>query len=372
MKRQRAHTYRDVGILTNEQLGLNALLRWVRQTEEFRKGKASGKSALDVGYFANVIDLGQGIGLALSTDGVGTKILVAEMLGRYDTIGIDCVAMNVNDVICVGAEPVAMLDYIAIANATPGVLDAIGRGLYEGAKQAGISIVGGEIAQIAEMIRGVEGENGLDLVGMCVGIVPMDKVNVGQSVAAGDIIIGLRSSGIHSNGLTLARHALFANGKLKPDTYVPELRRTIGEELLVPTHIYVPEVLDLLRQDLPLKALVNITGDGFLNLTRIHACVGFDITNLPEPHPIFRLIQGLGDVDDAEMYRVYNMGIGFCIIAPNDGTTPESIIATAHRYGVDAYRIGEVIEDSEREVSIPQANLVGRVDRFIRRSRPIS
>jgi phosphoribosylformylglycinamidine cyclo-ligase len=364
MKRQQGYTYQDVGVLTNEELGLNALLGWVRRTEDFRKGQKTGKSVLDIGYFANVIDLGHGVGLAISTDGVGTKILIAEMVGRYDTIGIDCVAMNVNDVLCVGAEPISMLDYIAIEKATPDILQAIGQGLYEGAKQAGISIVGGEIAQIAEMVRGIEEEKGLDLVGMCVGIVPIDKVNIGQSVTAGDVIVGLRSSGIHSNGLTLARHTLLTKGKLKVDTYVPDLQRTVGEELLVPTHIYVPEVLDLLRQDLPLKALVNITSDGFLNLTRIQAKVGFNITNLPEPHLIFKLIQGLGNIDDAEMYRVFNMGIGFCVIAPNDGKTPESIITTAYKYGIDAYKIGEVINDPEKNVSIPQVNLVGQGDRF--------
>jgi phosphoribosylformylglycinamidine cyclo-ligase len=364
MKPKKGSTYQEAGVLTNEELGLDALLRWVCPTEDFRKGKKTGKSVLDIGYFANVIDLGYGMGLALSTDGVGTKILVAEMVGRFDTIGIDCIAMNVNDVICVGAEPVSMLDYIAIEKATPSLLEAIGRGLHEGAKQAGVSIVGGEIAQIAEMIRGVKEGEGLDLIGMCVGIVPIDKVNVGQSVTPGDVIIGLRSSGIHSNGFTLARHTLFTTGKLKPNTYVPDLERSVGEELLVPTHIYVPEVLDLLRQDLPLKALVNITSDGFLNLTRIRAQVGFNITHLPEPQPIFKLIQELGGIDDTEMYRVFNMGIGFCIIAPNDGKTPESILTTARNYGVDAYTIGEVVKDPDQKVFIPQVNLIGKVDRF--------
>jgi phosphoribosylformylglycinamidine cyclo-ligase len=254
----------------------------------------------------------------MSTDGVGTKVLVAEMLGRYDTIGIDCVAMNVNDVICVGAEPIAMLDYIAVEVARPEILDAIGRGLHEGARLAGVSIVGGEISQVREIVRGEKEGEGLDLVGMCVGIVPVDQVNDGSGVKPGDVIIGLQSTGIHSNGLTLARKALFQTEGLSPDAHIETLGGTVGEELLKPTHIYVPEILELLRKELPIRALVNITSDGLMNLPRINAPVGFRITNLPRPQPVFELIQKCGSIDDAEMYRVCNMGVGFCIIVPDD------------------------------------------------------
>src|SRR5262249_3713924 len=164
------------------------------------------------------------------------------MLGRYDTIGIDCVAMNVNDAICVGAEPISFLDYIAIERATPQLLDEIGRGLYEGARQAGVSIVGGEISQIPGIIKGERPGTGIDPVGRCAGVVPLDRVIVGKAVVPGDVVIGVRSSGLHSNGFTLARRALFQQAGRKVEEYVPELGCKLGEELLKPTHIYVAPV----------------------------------------------------------------------------------------------------------------------------------
>ena len=364
MKERTSSTYRDVGVLSNEELGLESLLKWIIPTKRFREGKPTGRSLLDIGYFANVIDVGNGIGLALTTDGVGTKVLVAEALQKYDTIGIDCVAMNVNDVICVGAEPVAMLDYLAIATPMPGVLEAIGEGLSKAASLAGISIVGGEIAQIKEMIRGEREGEGLDLVGMCVGVVPTDKINTGQDTQPGDLIVGLRSSGIHSNGLTLARRTLLQQAQLKLDTYVPELRRALGDELLEPTHIYVPEIMDLLNESLVIRALVNITSDGFLNLARINARVGFRIEELPEPHPIFTLIEERGRVGKVEMFHVFNMGIGFCVIVPNDGHTAAAVHRIATKHGVESYAIGRVIDDPQKQVHLPAQGLIGRGDRF--------
>jgi phosphoribosylformylglycinamidine cyclo-ligase len=358
-------SYREAGVLTNDELGLDKLLRWIRPTDAFRSNKGLGKSALDIGYFANVIDLGHGTGLALTTDGVGTKVLIAEMLGRYDTIGIDCVAMNVNDVICVGAEPVSMLDYIALERVTPEMLDAIGRGLHEGARQAGINIVGGEISQVPELIRGEAPGRGLDLVGMCVGIVPIDQVNVGQAVEPGDVIVGLKSSGIHSNGLTLARKALFGHAGLKPNTYIDEFRRTIAEELLEPTCIYVPPILELQAKGVPLKAIVNITSDGFLNLTRIRPAVGFRLRNLPKPQPIFQLIQASGPVSEPEMFHVFNMGIGFCVIVPPDRDVIQRLRDVVHSHGIESYEIGEVVEDPQRRVYLDDFGLVGHGGRFV-------
>lgn len=357
-------SYRGVGVLTNTELGLDNLLKkWIRPTERYRAGK-SGQSAMDVGYFAQVIDLGKGLGLALTTDGVGTKILIAEMLGRYDTIGIDCVAMNVNDLICVGAEPVSMLDYIAVEKGDPDVLEALGQGLQEGARQSGISIVGGEISQMGEMIRGVQRGGGLDLVGMCVGVVAIDDINVGQSVTPGDLIVGIGSSGVHCNGLSLARRALFDMGKLKPDAYREDLGRTVGEELLEPTQIYVSLVMELVREQSSIKAMINITSDGFLNLTRIKPPVSFRITSLPEPQPIFPLIQHLGNISDAEMYHVFNMGIGFCLICPNDSGVLDSVQQTVREHGLRSQVIGEVSPGADRTVEIVEKRLLGRGDRF--------
>ncbi len=365
MKPPAGISYREAGVQTNDELGLFALLKWVRPTESFRSGKGLGRSALDIGYFANVIDLGHGMGLALTTDGVGTKVLVAEMLGRYDTIGIDCVAMNVNDLICVGAEPVSMLDYIGIERASPEILDAIGRGLHEGARRAGINIVGGEISQVPEIIRGVAPGGGLDLVGMGVGIVPLERVNIGQAVEPGDVIVGLSSSGIHSNGLTLARRVLFDRAGLKPGTYIEELGRTIGEELLEPTRIYVAPVLALQAAGLPLKALVHITGDGFLNLTRIRPAVGFRLCDLPEPPAIFRLIQATGPVAEAEMFHVFNMGIGFCVIVPPADDIIRLLHEVVRSHGIESFEIGEVVEDPERRVYLEDFGLMGCGDRFV-------
>jgi len=343
---------------------LTTLLQWVRATTAFR-ATGKGRRVVDVGFFASVVEITDTLGLALCTDGVGSKVLVAEMLRRYDTIGIDCVAMNVNDAICVGAEPISFLDYIALERATPEILEQIAYGLYTGAQLAGVSIVGGEISQIPDIIKGHEPGSGLDLVGMCAAIVPLDRIILGEHVAPGDVIVGVRSSGVHSNGLTLARKALFEVGGLKAGQYMAELGCTVGEELLRPTDIYVRPVMDLLQtQGVPVRALVNITSDGFLNLARIKAAVGFRLDTLPDPQPIFRLIQDLGRVPDAEMHRVFNMGIGFCLIVPDDFKVLRAVEETfaAHRF--DAHRIGRVVTDDRRRVFLPKQNLIGEGEEF--------
>ncbi len=356
--------YRDAGVLDNTELGLRALLGWVNRTSEFRGPGQLGRRAVEVGFYASVVDIGHGLGLALCTDGVGTKVLVAQMLERYDTIGIDCVAMNVNDAICVGAEPVSFLDYIAIESATPAVLEEIGKGLYEGARQAGVTIVGGEISQMAAVIRGERPGQGMDLVGMCAGIVPLDRIILGRDVRPGDAIVGLGSTGIHSNGFTLARKALFEAGGLRADERVAELDGSVGEELLKPTRIYVAPVMDLLRGGVPVRAFAHITSDGFLNLARIDAEVGFRLDRLPRPQPIFELIQRSGNVETAEMYRVFNMGIGFCVIVPADRTVIAQVAAAARAHGVEAQVIGEVTEDKAKRVVLPEQHLVGEGDTF--------
>lgn len=356
-------TYGESGVKTNQEAGLEALLKWVAPTEAFRRGKL-GRSALPIGYFANVVDIGHGTGLALTTDGVGTKVLVAEMLGRYDTIGIDCVAMNVNDVICVGAEPVSMLDYLAVEEARPEVLEAIGRGLAAGAEQAGVNIVGGELSQISEIIKGQVPGAGVDLVGMCAGLVPLDKVNVGQDVRPGDAVLGLASSGIHSNGLTLARRVLFDAARLDPSSTAADLGRGVGEELLEPTRIYVRAIRALAALGVHLKAMLHITSDGLLNLCRIRPAVSFRIHTLPEPQPIFSMIQRLGRVSDTEMFRVFNMGVGFCVILPADAVMVAKAIEICRGEGVPATRIGEVTSDPARRVVIEPKRIVGEGDYF--------
>src|SRR5215472_15862700 len=191
----RDNLYKTAGVdIKAAQSGLDKIIDHIKST--WPAPGDLGAVKLDIGYFANVIDVG-GIGLAICTDGVGSKSIIAQMMNRYDTIGIDCVAMNVNDAICVGARPISMVDYIAIEKADVEILGAIAIGLTEGAKQAGISISGGEISQLKEVIRG------FDLIGMAVGIVPLDRIIIGRDLVPGDVVIGLESSGIHSNGLTL-------------------------------------------------------------------------------------------------------------------------------------------------------------------------
>jgi phosphoribosylformylglycinamidine cyclo-ligase len=263
------------------------------------------------GHYASVIRLDERTGIALSTDGVGTKLLVAEQLGRFDTIGIDCVAMNVNDVICVGAEPLAMLDYIAIDKADPAVCAEVGVGLARGAELAGVEIPGGELAQLGEMVRGV------DVSGACFGTVALEEIIDGSAVQPGDVVVGLPSSGIHSNGYTLARSAL--EGLAMDEDPEGRLGRPLGDALLEPTEIYVKPVLELLRSSVDDRGLAHITSGGTGNLLRLAADVGYEIdAPLPVP-PVFALIQERSGTPDKEMHEIFNMGCGFCcVVAAGD------------------------------------------------------
>src|SRR2546428_5459795 len=256
--------YRAAGVDTErEEIALERLIRKIRPT--WSLGDGTGSVKLDIGYFANVLDIG-GIGLAISTDGVGTKVIIAQMVGKYDTIGIDCVAMNVNDLLCVGATPVSMVDYLAVQELNPDMVEAIAEGLSTGARSANISISGGEIAQLRDIVKGYREGYGFDLAGTAIGTVPLDKILVGGSIEPDDVVLGLRSTGVHSNGLTLARRLL---KKYRPTTHFSDLGRSLGEELLTPTRIYAREVVDILKSDIDVKALMHITSDGFLNLLRV-------------------------------------------------------------------------------------------------------
>ena len=314
-----------------------------------------GAVQLPIGYFANVVDIG-GVGLAFCTDGVGSKAVVARMLGKYDTIGIDCVAMNVNDLLCVGARPVSLVDYIAIDKADAAILDAIAIGLAEGARQAGISISGGEISQLPDIVKG------FDLVGAAVGTLPLERIIVGRDITPGDAVIGIASNGIHSNGFTLARRVFFEHAGVSAHHVFAELGCELGAELLRPTFIYVSEVLEILNEIRSVKALIHITGDGLLNLPRVAAEVGFVLDDLPAPPPIFALIEERGGIARAEMFEVFNMGIGFCVVlAEADAGAALAILA---RYGRNASVIGHAVADPEKSVRLPQEKLIGRGKRF--------
>lgn len=282
------------------------------------------------GHYASVIEIGPNAGIALSTDGVGTKLLVAEELGRFDTVGVDCVAMNVNDVICVGAEPLAMLDYIAVQKADPAVCEEIGIGLARGAELAGVEIPGGELAQLGELVSSV------DVSGACFGTVALDAIVDGSAVRPGDAVIGLPSSGVHSNGYTLARSAL--SGISLDDE---RLGRPLGDVLLEPTEIYVKPVVELLRSEVDVRGLAHITSGGTGNLLRLAAEVGYEIDE-PLPAPaIFALIQEQGGVSDEEMYDVFNMGCGFCVVVPAEDEAVALTLLRAHYPG--AQRIGAAV-----------------------------
>jgi len=240
--------------------------------------------------------------LALHADGVGSKVLVADALRKYDTIGIDCVAMNVNDIICVGAKPLALVDYLALEKPQPTVVAAIMKGLRKGAQEAGVAVVGGETAIVPELVHG------FDLSGAVVGIVKRNSIITGEQIEPGDVILGLRSNGIHSNGLTLARKVLLGR----------RAHQVFARELLRPTRIYVKQISKLLQSKLEVHGLAHITGGAYSKLKRIgeRAKTGFQLDNLPNPPWIFKEIQTLGQVSDREMYRTFNMGIGFVIICP--------------------------------------------------------
>jgi phosphoribosylformylglycinamidine cyclo-ligase len=221
---------------------------------------------------------------------------------------------------------------------------------------AGVSISGGETAQLKDIVKG------FDLVGMAVGRVDLDKVICGRDVCAGDVVIGVRSSGIHSNGLSLARRAFFESQKFRIDHKFDELATTLGEELLRPTDIYVPEAMEILESAGGVKALINITSDGLLNLTRVDSPVGFEIDQLIEPHPIFALIQRFAGVADSEMHEVFNMGIGFCyVVAP---ASADLVLSILKKHGRHAQKIGRAVADPEKKVRIPQRSLVGRHKSF--------
>jgi phosphoribosylformylglycinamidine cyclo-ligase len=319
--------------------GVRALVSVLRTIDPGRPSR----SVVPPGHYASVLRLTAELGLALCCDGVGTKVVVAEMTGRYDTVGIDCVAMNVNDLVCVGAEPLAVLDYLAVEEADPEVLAAIATGLKVGAEAAGVEIPGGELAQLPELIRGHPSPGGFDLTGAAVGTVALGAIVTGAKIVPGDALIGVPSSGVHSNGLTLARRALLEQGGLGLDDCPPELGgASVADTLLEPTVIYVRAALDLLRSDVPVHGLAHITGGGLDNLLRLGSGVGYRVDDpLPVP-PVFELVRRLGDVGDNELHRVFNMGCGFVATVPADRAADAAAVLAAHHPG--ARTIGSVTD----------------------------
>jgi phosphoribosylformylglycinamidine cyclo-ligase len=319
-------TYAQAGVDINQKS--QAIASLVKSLRYRREGK--GKVMDIKGQFTALIEFGDEV-LTLCTDGVGTKLLIAEALGKWDTVGIDCMAMNVNDTICVGAEPFAFVDYIAIDKPDPEVTEEIGIGLEMAAKLANVDIVGGEIAVLPEIVKGV------DLSGTALGSVERARIVDGSQVQIGDAIIGLPSSGVHSNGLTLARKVLQSQ-EVPWDRRFPGLDRTIGEELLTPTHIYVRRVLKMLER-CSVTGMVDITGGGLRNFVRLKQDVRFDLSKPLRPQPIFSIIQDLGGIEDQEMYQTFNMGMGYAVVLRED-SAKEAVKAL----GEGARIVGKVVE----------------------------
>ena len=303
------------------------------------------RSRLASGHYAAVLEIAPNLGIAVGTDGVGSKLILAEQTGRYDTVGIDCVAMNVNDVVCVGAEPIALLDYLAVERADPATMEQIGRGLKRGAELAGVEIPGGEVAILPELIRGHPSPNGFDLTATCFGTVALDALITGDAIAPGDALIGLPSSGLHSNSYSLARAA---TRDLPLDE--PFAGGTLADALLAPTVIYVRAALELIRSDIPVHGLAHITGGGLLNLLRLNERVGFAIEDPLGVPPIIELVKERGDVSDAEAWEVFNMGCGLVAIVPDAHADAAAGLLGAHHEGTR--RIGTVTDEAGR-VSAP-------------------
>src|SRR6202045_854947 len=340
-----------------------AMRPWLARTAA-RSPMFTSITGLASGYFATIMHLPPGPPLALTTDGVGTKILLAREANRWEPIGIDCVANNVNDLICVGAVPLALLDYVAIDRIDEGVLEELARGLYLGADLAGIAIPGGEIAQIGPMLADASGGRPmLDLVGTAIGALPPGRDPIdGSGVRPGDVIIGLPSSGLHSNGYSLARHVLFGTAGMKLADRVPGTARPLDDALLQPTRIYVAAVQALWAAGVEPRGLVNISGGGLLNLARLQADVSYELDPLPPPPPVFGLIAEAGEVRAATMYSTFNMGTGFAIVVP--AARQQAAMAALKSVGEEPARVGWVTGRPGRAVSVPAAGIRGRGDTF--------
>ena len=307
-----------------------------------------GRPLLGFGHYATVIDTGGPQALALATDTIGTKALVAQAMGTYDTAGIDCVAMNANDIVCVGAEPVSMVDCVLVEEMEEAFLAEIAVGLREGARRARISIAGGETARVPEMLRGAVPGRAFDLGGTCAGLVEPDRILTGAAVAPGDALVGFASSGIHSNGFTLARRT-FREAGWELGRHVEEFGRTLGEELLEPTAMYVDLAMALLRE-LDVRALFHVTGGGFLNLRRLEAEAGFEIKALPpvpadlQRHPAPRRSRRRDHV------RRVQHGRGLLRGRPGGGGRARPRAGRGLRLA--GWRLGTATASPEREVTI--------------------
>ncbi|GFO96119.1 phosphoribosyl aminoimidazole synthetase [groundwater metagenome] len=299
-----ALTYAESGV--NIKKENEAIAALAKQLTYKRTGL--GAPITDVGHYAGLIEFGE-YALALTTDGVGSKVIIANEMKRWNTVGIDCIAMNVNDLLAMGIEPIAFVDYIAISEPNDEIMRQLGEGLAKGAEMSRMTIVGGETATLPDVIKG------FDLAGTCLGMVKKDRIITGERIKPGDAIVGLPSSGVHSNGYSLVRKIIGDAGYSYKNPFPYNTDTTIGDELLIPTRIYMG-VLDAVKS-FDIHGLAHITGSGLMKLHRVTK-YGFDISDPLPPQSIFRFLQEEGGVEDVEMYKTFNMGMGFVVVLSQD------------------------------------------------------
>ncbi|MDO4545612.1 MAG: phosphoribosylformylglycinamidine cyclo-ligase [Bacillota bacterium] len=337
-------TYKDAGVDTKEGERAVSLMK------EHVKGTFNENVLTGLGSFGSLFSLDvKGMEepvLVSGTDGVGTKLKIAFLTDKHDTVGIDCVAMCVNDVLCQGAKPLFFLDYIATGKVKAEKIADIVKGIADGCKQSGSALVGGETAEMPDFYS--EGE--YDMAGFSVGIVDKKKIITGERVAPGNKIVGIASSGIHSNGYSLVRKVFFDKMKMQVSDYVDELGQTLGEALLTPTKIYA-KACDAVLPDFDVKGIVHITGGGFFeNIPRIlpeGAAVSIDVGTWEVP-PIFPYIKKCGNIDRKEMFSTYNMGVGMMMVVEEDDA--EAVVKALRDAGETANVIGTIIEDQGEKV----------------------
>jgi phosphoribosylformylglycinamidine cyclo-ligase len=331
-------TYADAGV------NIEKANRLVESIKEIAKKTVRPGVIGEIGGFGGLFSINttnlQKPVLVSSTDGVGTKLKIAFMTGKHDTVGIDLVAMSVNDIIVQGAEPLFFLDYFATGELDTGIATDVIKGIAEGCKQAKCALLGGETAEMPGFYK----KNEYDLAGFAVGIVDYNKIIDGSGIRMGHKLIGIASSGLHSNGYSLARKICFESLKLKIDSYMPEFGKTIGEELLTPTRIYSEIILSFLKE-LPIHGLAHITGGGLTeNIIRIipETCMVRIIKGSWEVPPVFNFLQKAGNISEDEMMRTFNNGIGMVAIVPEKST--QEIMERLGAINEKAFVIGDIAE----------------------------
>lgn len=346
----RMTTYREAGV------DIDAGDEFVDRIKPVVRSTFRPEVLTDLGGFGGLFGLQAGKYkepvLVSGTDGVGTKLKIAFMMDKHDSVGIDLVAMCVNDIVVSGAEPLFFLDYFATGKLSVSKAQEVVAGIAEGCRQAGCALIGGETAEMPSFYP--DGE--YDLAGFSVGVVDRSKIIDGRNIAPGDVVLGLASSGLHSNGYSLARRVLFDQAKLTADSRLSELDRSIGEVLLTPTRIYAKQILAL-REQFPIKGIAHITGGGITeNLPRVFPKgVRARITRTAWPvPPIFDVIGRLGQVDRDEMYRVFNMGVGLILVVPPDSVA--GVLDRAALLGDRGWPIGEIVEAKDKELEVDYAD----------------